>query len=160
MEKKSIKALKIVTTLMLIFIIVGIVLYGLQTYFFVTEGGTNGVINSDAPNHGLKLGCFIAERLLFLAAAFLLIAFAKNILKSIKQGEIFNRCNSKILFALVVVLPIYTFVSDNMTSFCMAADKGFLILTDRPFIYTAVTLLVAILYKLACDTAEEQKLTI
>jgi hypothetical protein len=42
----------------------------------------------------------------------------------------------------------------------LAADRGTIILTDTPFVYIAVTLLVAILYKLACDAAEEQKLTV
>ena len=156
MEKKSIKALKIVSTLTLIFIIAGIVLYGIQTYFVFSEND----IKLNSQHGGLKLAWFIADRLLILITAGLLIAFAKNILKSIKSGEIFNRCNVKILFALVVVLPLNTFVGDNVSTICFAEDECSLIITDNPFIYTAVTLLVALLYKLAYDTAEEQKLTV
>ena len=158
MEKKSIKALKIVSTFTLIFIIMGIVLYGIQTYFFITESNAASTFNLVAPNKALKIGWFIANRLLILVTAALLIAFVNNILKSIKRGEIFNRCNVKILFALVVVLPIHAFVSDNLKLICSNTRE--IVLTDNPFIYIAVTLLIAILYKLAYDAAEEQKLTI
>ena len=154
MEKKSYKALKIVSTFTLIFIILWIVLYGFQTYVVL------GVepINLQEPHKGLKIGWFIANRVLILITAALLIAFVKNILKSIKDGAIFNRCNVKILFALVVVLPIHSFISDSVSSVC--SDKCECVLTDSPFVYTTVTLLIAILYKLAYDAAEEQKLTV
>ena len=156
MEKKSIKALKIVSVLTLIFIIVGIMLYAFQTYFVFSRNG----IDLNSPRGGFKLAWFIASRVFIFITAGLLIAFVKNIIKSIKRGEIFNRCNVRILFALAVVLPINAFLSDNLSTVCLAADRGTIILTDTPFVYIAVTLLVAILYKLACDAAEEQKLAV
>ena len=43
---------------------------------------------------------------------------------------------------------------------CSAGEHRNFVLTDGPFVYTLVALLVAMLYKVACDAAEEQKLTI
>ena len=51
-------------------------------------------------------------------------------------------------------------MSDNMGFACSEADQWEWMLTDTPFVYAIVGVLVAMLYKLAYDAAEEQKLTI
>jgi hypothetical protein len=43
---------------------------------------------------------------------------------------------------------------------CSDADQFDWMLTDTPFVYAIVGVIVALLYKVACDAAEEQKLTI
>ncbi|MBR5102474.1 MAG: hypothetical protein IK092_05065, partial [Muribaculaceae bacterium] len=68
--------------------------------------------------------------------------------------------NVVLLWVMTIVLPIHSFVSDNMGVACSASGQFDMVLTDSPFVYTIVALLVALLYKLAYDTAEEQELTI
>jgi len=87
-------------------------------------------------------------------------AFVFNILKHLKGGTIFNRANVVLLWIMAVVLPIHSFISDNMGFACSATDQYEWGLTDTPFVYAIVAVIVAMLYKLACDAAEEQQLTI
>ena len=87
-------------------------------------------------------------------------AFLFNILKHLKGGTIFNRANVVLLWIMAIVLPIHSFISDNMGFACSAADQYEWGLTDTPFVYAIVAVIVAMLYKLAYDAAEEQQLTI
>lgn len=161
MKKTSHQALKVVCVFALIGIIVWIVFYCIQTYYVLTGGIGDGVINWGSPNMGVKLAMFWASRMLMLAIGVLLIAFVKNILKHLKGGAIFNRSNVVLLWVLAIVLPIHAFLSDNL-HYAVSADVYTppIVMTDTPFVYCIVTVLVAMLYKLACDAAEEQQLTI
>ena len=87
-------------------------------------------------------------------------AFVFNILKYLRGGTIFNRANVVLLWILTILLPIHSFVSDNMGIACSAFEHFDIVLTDTPFVYAVIALIVALLYKLAYDAAEEQKLTI
>ena len=80
--------------------------------------------------------------------------------KHLKGGRIFNHANVVLLWIMAIVLPIHSFISDNMVFACSDIDHYDWCLTDTPFVYAIVAVLVAILYKLAYDAAEEQKLTI
>ena len=97
---------------------------------------------------------------MIITLAGLMAAFVFNILKYLKGGTIFNRANVVLLWIMAIVLPIHSFISDNMGYACSATDHYEWGLTDTPFVYAIVAVLVAILYKLAYDAAEEQKLTI
>jgi len=160
MKKTSNSVLKIVCVLALIGIVLWVAFYAVQSYFVLTTGSGKGVINWGSPNMGGKLTMFVINRLLILTLAGLMAAFVFNILKYLKGGTIFNRANVVLLWIMAIVLPIHSFISDNMGFACSPTDHHEWGLTDTPFVYAIVAVLVAILYKLACDAAEEQKLTI
>ena len=160
MKKTSIKTLKFVCVLALIGIIMWMVFYAIQTYFVLTTGNGNGVINWGSPRMGLKLTLFVINRTTIFLLAGLMAAFVINILKYLRGGTIFNRANVVLLWIMTILLPIHSFVSDNMGIACSPSEHFNLLLTDSPFIYAIVSLIVALLYKLAYDAAEEQKLTI
>ena len=95
-----------------------------------------------------------------LTMAGLFTAFIVNILRYLKDGTIFSRANVILLWVMVLVLPIYSFLSDNMSIACAKTDELALVVTDNVFLYPLVALIIASLYKIAYDVAEEQKLTI
>ena len=154
------KTLKIVCVFALICILMWVAFYAIQSYYVLTTGSGHGVINWGSPNMGGKLAMFVINRLLILTLAGLMAAFVFNILKHLKGGTIFNHANVVLLWVMAIVLPIHSFISDNMGYACSATDHYEWGLTDAPFVYAIVAVLVAILYKLAYDAAEEQKLTI
>ena len=160
MKKTSNRVLKTVCVLALIGIVLWVAFYAVQSYFVLTTGSGKGVINWGSPNIGLKLTMFVMNRLTILTLAGLMAAFVFNILKYLKGGTIFNRANVVLLWIMAIVLPIHSFISDNMGFACSATDQYEWGLTDTPFVYAIVAVIVAMLYKLACDAAEEQKLTI
>ncbi|MBR1552142.1 MAG: hypothetical protein IJ632_07470 [Muribaculaceae bacterium] len=160
MEKKSYKILKAVCVIALIGIVLWVAFYAVQTYFVLTKGSGAGVINWNSPRMGLKLTIFTINRITILLMAGLTAAFVFNILKYLKGGTIFNHANVVLLWVIAIVLPIHSFIGDNMGIACSASEHFDVVLTDTPFVYTFVALIVALLYKLACDAAEEQKLTI
>ena len=160
MKKTSSKVLKIVCVFALICTLLWVVFYAVQTYFVLTTGSGDGVINWGSPHIGRKLTVFVINRITILTLAGLMGAFVFNILKYLRGGMIFNRANVVLLWIMAVVLPIHSFISDNMGFACSDADHFEWMLTDTPFVYAIVAVIVAMLYKVACDTAEEQKLTI
>ena len=160
MEKTSKKVLKIVCVFALICILMWVAFYVIQSYYVLTTGSGHGVINWGSPNMGGKLTMFVINRLLILTLAGLMGAFVFNILKHLKGGTIFNQANVVLLWVMAIVLPIHSFISDNMGYACSATDQHEWCLTDTPFVYAIVAVIVAMLYKLAYDAAEEQKLTI
>ena len=160
MKKTSNRALKILCVLTLICIVLWVAFYAFQSYFVLTTGSGHGVINWGSPRMGLKLTMFAVNRLMILTLAGLMAAFVFNILKHLKGGTIFNRTNVVLLWIMAIVLPIHSFISDNMGFACSATDQHEWALTDTPFVYAIVAVIVAMLYKLAYDAAEEQKLTI
>ena len=162
MEKTSNKTLKILCIVALICTLLWVVFYSIQTYYVLTTGSGHGVINWGSPDMGSKLTMFIVNRLTIVLLAVLMGAFVFNILKHLKGGRIFNRANVVLLWIMAILLPIHSFISDNMGFACsaVASDQYEWCLTDSPFVYAIVAVLVAMLYKLAYDAAEEQKLTI
>lgn len=160
MKKSLVKTLKILCYVGLVCIVLWVVFYCVQSYFVLTQGHGEGVINWDSPRLGVKLSMFTVHRVALLTMAGLFAAFIVNILRSLRGGNIFSRANVSLLWVMAAVLPVYSFVSDNM-SIAVSPEKHFdIVLTDNPFVYTFVALVVAILYKVAYETAEEQKLTI
>ena len=149
MNKTSSKALKIVCIFALICIALWVAFYANQSYYVLTTGSGHGVINWGSPNMGSKLTMFAVNRLCILLMAGLMAAFVFNILKHLKGGTIFNRTNVMLLWVMAIVLPIHSFISDNMGYACSATDHYEWGLTDTPFVYAIVAVLVAILYKLA-----------
>ena len=160
MEKKSIKTLKGLCYAALVLIVLGLVLVCVQSYFVLTTGSGKGVINWGSPDMVTKLGIFIGQRVAVLAMAVLCGAFVVNILRYIKGGSIFSRANVVLLRVMAVVVPIYSFLSDNMDIACSPGEAGEFGLTDNPFVYTMIVLIIGQLYKLAYDAAKEQELTI
>jgi hypothetical protein len=160
MKKTSKRTLKIMCVLALICIVLWVAFYAFQSYFVLTTGSGHGVINWGSPNLGSKLTMFAVNRLLILTLAGLMAAFVFNILKHLKGGTIFNHANVVLLWVMAIVLPIHSFISDNMGFACSATEQHEWALTDTPFVYAIVAVIVAMLYKLAYDAAEEQKLTI
>lgn len=157
---KTVKFLRIVCYVMLALIPLWVTFYGIQSYYVLTTGSGEGVINWGSPNIGLKVTMFIVHRIALLTMAGIFVAFIINILRYLKDGTIFNRANVTLLWIMVCVLPIYSFLSDNMSIACSSSAHGEIILTDNFFLYPLVALIIAFLYKIAYDVAEEQKLTI
>lgn len=160
MEKTSIKTLKIACYVLIICIPLWVIFYGIQSYYVLTTGAGDGVINWGSPRIEIKVAMFVLHRITLLTMAGLFAAFAINILKHLKGGSIFCRANVVQLWIMVVVLPIYSFISDNMGIACSPNEHFDVVITDNPLLYTIVALIIALLYKLAYDAAEEQKLTI
>ena len=160
MEKTSKKVLKALCVFALICTLMWIAFYAIQSYYVLTTGSGNGVINWGSPNMGSKLTMFAINRIMIITLAGLMAAFVFNILKHLKGGTIFNDANVVLLWVMAIVLPIHSFISDNMGYACSASDHYEWRLTDTPFVYAIVAVIVALLYKLAYDAAEEQKLTI
>ena len=160
MEKRMINALKIVCYVVLVGVILWVAFYAVQTYFMLTTGSGQGVINWGSPRMGLKLTWFVVNRLTILLMAGLVGVFVFNILKYLKGGTIFNHDNVVLLWIMAIILPIHSFFSDNMSIACSPSEHFDLVLTDSPFVYAVIALLVALLYQLAYRAAEEQKLTI
>ena len=160
MENKSTKTLKILCVIALICIALWVAFYAIQTYYVLTTGSGHGVINWGSPRMGLKLTLLVVNRVTIILMAGLAAAFVFNILKYLKVGAIFNHANVVLLWIMTIVLPIHSFISDNMGIACSASEHFDVVLTDSPFVYAFVGLLMALLYKLAYDAAQEQKLTI
>ncbi len=160
MEKKSNRTLTIVCIFALVFALLWVVFYAIQTYFVLTTGSGNGVINWGSPHIGRKLTVFVINRITILTLAGLMAAFVFNILKYLRGGMIFNHANVVLLWIMAIVLPIHSFINDNMGFACSDTDQFEWMLTDTPFVYAIVAVIVATLYKLAYDAAMEQKLTI
>ena len=160
MNKTSVKYLKIVCYVVLALIPLWVIFYGIQSYFVLTTGNGEGVINWDSPRIGVKVTFFILHRLAILTMAGLFTAFIINILRYLKDGTIFSRANVILLWVMVLVLPIYSFLSDNKSIACAKTEELSLVMTDNVFLYPLVALIIASLYKIAYDVAEEQKLTI
>ena len=160
MNKKTVKLLKIVCYVILALIPLWIIFYGVQSYFVLTTGSGDGVINWDSPRIGVKLTFFILHRLAMLTMAGLFTAFIINILRYLKDGTIFSRANVILLWVMVLVLPFYSFLSDNVSIAYAKTAELAVVVTDNMFLYPLVALIIASLYKIAYDVAEEQKLTI
>ena len=160
MSKTSVKFLKIVCYIVLALIPLWLIFYGVQSYYVLTTGSGEGVINWDSPRIGVKVTFFILHRLAMLTMAGLFTAFIINILRYLKDGTIFSRANVILLWVMVLVLPIYSFLSDNKSIACAKTDELAVVVTDNVFLYPLVALIIASLYKIAYDVAEEQKLTI
>ena len=160
MSKKTVKFLKIVCYVMLALIPLWLIFYGVQSYYVLTTGSGEGVINWDSPRIGVKVTFFVIHRLAMLTMAGLFTAFIINILRYLKDGTIFSRANVILLWVMVLVLPIYSFLSDNMSIACAKTDELAVVVTDNVFLYPLVALIIASLYKIAYDVAQEQKLTI
>ena len=160
MKKTSNRVLTVVCVFALICTLMWVAFYAIQSYYVLTTGSGHGVINWGSPNMGSKLTMFVINRIMILTLAGLMAAFVYNILKHLRGGTIFNRANVVLLWIMAVVLPIHSFISDNMGFACSDADHFDWRLTDTPFVYAIVAVVVAMLYKLAYDAAEEQKLTI
>ena len=146
--------------LALIGTVLWVTFYAIQTYFVLTTGSGLGVINWGSPRMGPKLTVFTLNRVTILLMAGLMAAFVFNILKYLRGGTIFNHANVVLLWIMTIVLPIHSFISDNMSIACSASEHFDVVLTDTPFVYAVVALIVALLYKLAYDAAQEQELTI
>ena len=145
---------------MLALIPLWLIFYGVQSYYVLTTGSGDEVINWDSPRIGVKVTFFILHRIAMLTMAGLFTAFIINILRYLKDGTIFSRVNVILLWVMVLVLPIYSFLSDNMSIACAKTDELAVVVTDNVFLYPLVALIIASLYKIAYDVAEEQKLTI
>lgn len=160
MEKTSYRALKVICVVALVGIVLWVVGYAVQTYYILTTGSGQGVINWGSPRMGLKLTVFTLNRVSILLMAGLTAAFVFNILKYLRGGTIFSHGNVVLLWVMAIVLPIHSFIGDNMSIATSATEHFDVVLTDTPFVYLFVTLLVALLYKLAYNVAKEQELTI
>lgn len=160
MKNTSDKLLRTVCVLALICIILWVAFYAVQSYYVLTTGSGHGVINWGSPRMGLKLTMFAINRFNILLLAGLMAAFVLNILKYLRGGMIFNRANVVLLWIMAIVLPIHSFISDNMGFACSATDHFEWMLTDTPFAYTIVAVIVAMLYNVAYNAAQEQQLTI
>ena len=136
-------------------------LYSACTHPIVlTTGSGEGVINWDSPRIGVKVTFFVMQRIAMLVMAGLFTAFIINVLRYLKDGTIFSRANVILLWVMVLVLPIYSFLSDNMSIAWERTDNLAIVVTDNMFLYPLVALIIASLYKIAYDVAEDQKLTI
>ena len=160
MKQSSIKVLKGLCYAALAVVALGLVFLCVQTYYILTTGSGHGVINWASPRLGLKLGIFIADRVAILVLAGLFVAFVVNILKYLREGQIFNRANVRLMWALSVTVPIYAFLADNVGQACSATGEMHVALSSDFFVFTLIVLIVAQLYKVGYDAAEEQKLTI
>ena len=160
MEKKSIMWLKIACYSALVCLILWAAFYCIQGYFILTTGSGEGVIDWSDAHVGIKVSYFLLSRAIVLAIAGIAVAFVVNILKYIRGGQIFNRKNVALLWALVVLVPIHTFFNDNLGYVVTPDIYWHFILTSNTLMYNVVVLLVALLYKLAYDAAREQELTI
>ena len=120
MKKTSSKLLTILCVFALICTLMWVAFYAIQSYFVLTTGSGYGVINWGSPNMGGKLTMFVINRLLIITLAGLMAAFVFNILKHLKGGTIFNRANVVLLWIMAIVLPIHSFISDNMGFACSA----------------------------------------
>lgn len=160
MSKTSVKFLKIVCYIVLALIPVWLIFYGVQSYYVLTTGSGEGVINWDSPRIGVKVTFFVMQRIAMLVMAGLFTAFIINVLRYLKDGTIFSRSNVILLWVMVLVLPIYSFLSDNKSIACAKTDELAVVITDNMFLYPLVALIIASLYKIAYDVAEDQKLTI
>ena len=160
MKKTSKNVLTAVCVFALIGTLMWVVFYAIQTYYVWTAGSGEGVLNWGSPHIGRKLTVFVINRITILTLAGLMAAFVFNILKCLWGGMIFNRANVVLLWVMAIVLPIHSFIGDNMGFACSDSDHFEWMLTDTPFVYMIVAVIVAMLYKLACDAAEEQRLTI
>ncbi len=160
MSQLSIKVLKGLCYAALVVVVLGLVFLCYQSYYVLMTGSGPGVINWDSPRIGLKLAIFIAQRVSILVLMGLFVAFVVNILKYLRDGQIFNRANVRLMWALSIVVPIYAFLCDNVGQACSETSEMNVALSSDFFVYTLIVLIVAQLYKVAYDAAQEQQLTI
>ena len=114
MKRTSNRVLTVVCVLALICALIWVAFYAIQSYYVLTTGSGHGVINWGSPNMGSKLTMFVINRIMIITLAGLMAAFVYNILKHLRGGTIFNRANVVLLWIMAIVLPIHSFISDNM----------------------------------------------
>lgn len=100
-------------------------------------------------------------RLIFKSLFYLLIiAFLFKQLKAIKNGVLFPRGNVKILYGMALSYFIGNTCDENVSTALLFDNRGSLVLNSDTWIYVALLIVLALIYKVAVSVSEENNLTI
>lgn len=97
---------------------------------------------------------YIATSAIILPISF---CFIYKTIKGIKSNEIFTRSNARALKWLPAIIFFYTLFTDNLG---IVYGSHEIYVSSSPIVCTVVTLIVAMLYNLAVNASEENRLTI
>lgn len=160
MEKKSVPILKVACWSVIVICTLVFVHFCVQTYNMYAQ--EDGVIlaKTTSGSFATNLILSLSERMSIVLMLVFIVLFAINIIQSLNVGEIFNRKNVFLLRILAIYAPCYAFVRDNAWLIYSDQSPTGIAITDAPFFYAVILLIVSQLYKVACDSADEQKLTI
>lgn len=85
------------------------------------------------------------------------LRFICTTLRGLNSNEVFTRSNARSLMWLSVIIFFHTLFADNID---VLHGSHMFELTSGPFTCTIITLIVAMLYRLAVNASEENRLTI
>lgn len=162
MEKKSIKSLKVMCYVALVFCLlymVAIFIEGLS-YFYENDSGKYIRWNHDEVSIfscAIAIGYLVA----LLSSAILLSLVFINILKGIREGHLFPKRNVLPLYLLTIPGFIYSFCSGHNLETALGDNAhGYFCITETVVFYPLMILIFAQMYRIASIAAEENELTV
>ena len=103
---------------------------------------------------------FFLYVLLTLSVIGVCVAFFVNIIKGIRQEELFPRKNIKLIFIAVLLIFLQTTASDNLSQAFIVQGPAVIGLSSNPFVQSLILLVFGILYKMGYQVAAEHELTV
>lgn len=159
METKGYKGMMGVTIFASLLCVMSIVWIIVQSYFISTESG-EGCIVWHEELYPIQYTIFYG-RLIFKSLFYLLIAlFLFKQLKAIKNGVLFPRANVKILYGMALSYFIGNTCDENVSTALFFENSGSLVLNSDTWLYVALLIVFALIYKVAVSVSEENNLTI
>lgn len=159
MKTKCYKGMMGVTIFASLLCVVSIVWIVVQSYFICTESG-EGCIVWHEELYPIQYTIFYG-RLIFKSLFYLLImVFLFKQLKAIKNGVLFPRNNVKILYGMALSYFIGNTCDENVSTALFFENSGSLVLNSDTWLYVALLVVFALIYKVAVSVSEENNLTI
>ncbi|MCR4916416.1 MAG: hypothetical protein K6A96_11740 [Prevotella sp.] len=103
---------------------------------------------------------FLSYVLLTLSVIGICVAFFVNIIKGIRQEELFPKQNIRIIFVAAFLIFLQTTASDNLSQAFIAQGPAVIELTSNPFVQSLILLVFGILYKMGSQVSAEHDLTV
>ena len=103
---------------------------------------------------------FLLYVLLTLSVIGICVAFFVNIIKGIRQEELFPKKNIKLIFIAALLIFLQTTASDNLSQAFIAQGPAVIELTTSPFVQSLILLVFGILYKMGYQVSAEHDLTV
>lgn len=160
MEKNSIKSLKVICRVALTLCVLYCIAIIIQSpkYFHENPGGE--FIRWHGENAWIK-GTIVIGYVATASIAVLLSAlFFLNILRGIKEGNIFPKRNISILHGLTLVTFMLSFFSSNLSVALSAEEHGTIVVTDINILLPLAVFTFTQMYKIAHVAMEDSRLAI
>ena len=103
---------------------------------------------------------FISYIVLTLAVMGICVAFFINLIKGIRNEELFPKENIRLIFIGAILLFLQTVASDNLAQAFHSEGPVVMALTSNPFVQALILFVFGILYKMGYQVTAEHDLTV